>query len=43
MFHRLGHKNFIADDYRKLMGGIMYIIIVGAGKVGYHLGRLLID
>ena len=23
------------------MGEVMYIIIVGAGKVGYHLGRLL--
>ena len=23
------------------MGEAMYIIIVGAGKVGYHLGRLL--
>ena len=24
-----------------MMGEVMYVIIVGAGKVGYHLGRLL--
>ncbi len=34
-------KELIGDDQEWLRGRNMYIIIVGAGKVGYHLGKFL--